>query len=169
MEIRVLTSSSVHSRGLDDFIASQMIHGKSNDGLQFRRTGRQVGPFVPIGERSALVRDMEKSSARDGSVKAVAAVVQRRSLCRTRTLAHPSGDISPERRAGSVTSASGPTTEIQRSLPSRRGWRPRSKADRPARLSRATGEVVHTASRHAAVRRSLRSLSRMKSSLSSSS
>jgi hypothetical protein len=28
IEIRVLTSSSVHSRGLDDFIASQMICGK---------------------------------------------------------------------------------------------------------------------------------------------
>jgi hypothetical protein len=38
MEIRVLTSSSVHSRGLDDFIASQMICGKpmmgSNSGEQ---------------------------------------------------------------------------------------------------------------------------------------
>ena len=41
MEIRVLTSSSVHSRGLDDFIASQMICGKCSNGLQFGRTGGQ--------------------------------------------------------------------------------------------------------------------------------
>jgi len=41
MEIRVLTSSSVHSRGLNDLIARQMICGKPNDGLQFWRTGGQ--------------------------------------------------------------------------------------------------------------------------------
>src|SRR5206468_546169 len=41
MEIRVLTSSSVHSRGLDDFIVSQMICGKCNNRLRFGRTGGQ--------------------------------------------------------------------------------------------------------------------------------
>ena len=37
MEIRVLAASLVHSRGLDDFIASRMIYGKSM--IQFWRTG----------------------------------------------------------------------------------------------------------------------------------
>lgn len=68
MEIRVLTSSSVHSRGLDDFIAGQMIYGKSNDGLQSRRTGGQRGRFVPVGGRSALASVTWRTLRRNGSV-----------------------------------------------------------------------------------------------------
>ena len=61
MEIRVLTSSSVHSRGLDDFIASQMICGKCNNGLQFGRTGGQsCEPLEEkIGGEVTTARQME--------------------------------------------------------------------------------------------------------------
>ena len=55
MEIRVLTSSSVHSRGLDDFIASQMICEKSMMGSNF-------------GEQEAANLGRENRRADDGAV-----------------------------------------------------------------------------------------------------
>ena len=65
MEIRVLTSMSVHSRGFEDFIASHLICGKIEGGLQFRRTGGEFETVSAVlDDAGAIGHDYSEFSSR---------------------------------------------------------------------------------------------------------